>query len=64
MGEDLDLSFEVVTKYEDVNAAYTATCSGGRSDCCTRVCTNIVDDISSLDAWEQYLDINAGVLQY
>ena len=62
----LDLSFEVVSK---VNAAsYSNGCSGSRSDCCTRTCTrqpneNTNQD-SSMQAWDDYLEINAGVLQY
>ncbi|ALV75029.1 hypothetical protein KAM398_21190 [Acinetobacter sp. KAM398] len=66
MSLDLDLSFEVVSK---VNAAcYSNACSGSRSDCCTRTCTrqsnaNTNQD-SSMQAWDNYLEINAGVLQY
>lgn len=60
----LDLSFEVVKSNSQQAMAYTKECSGSRSDCCTRTCTRIVDETSSLEAWEQYLDINAGVLQY
>lgn len=45
---------------------YTTTCSGGRSDCCTRVCTrpNIGSDDGSLESWDTYLEANAGILQY
>jgi hypothetical protein len=45
---------------------YSDGCSGSRSACCTRVCTraNIGSDDGSLDAWDAYLDVNAGVLQY
>lgn len=62
----LDLSFEIIDK--ENSASYSDGCSGGRSDCCTRVCTrngivNANQD-SSLQSWEDYLEINAGVLQY
>ena len=63
----LDLSFEVITKGYEMTREYTRECSGARSDCCTRVCTRIQEADSSdasFDAWEKYLDINAGVLQY
>lgn len=60
----MDLSFEVVKTNSKQAATYTRECSGSRSDCCTRTCTRIVDDNSSFEAWEQYLEINAGVLQY
>lgn len=60
-----DLIFEVVSNSMD-SASYTAGCSGGRSDCCTRTCTRPLQETSNTDmaAWENYLDINAGVLQY
>lgn len=60
----MDLSFEVVNSNSQQAMAYTKECSGSRSDCCTRTCTRIVDENSSFEAWEQYLEINAGVLQY
>ncbi|MBE0471784.1 MAG: hypothetical protein IBX55_20020 [Methyloprofundus sp.] len=59
----MDLSFKVVNEKLDSNK-YTATCSGSRSDCCTRTCTRITENTSSIEAWEKYLEINAGVLQY
>jgi hypothetical protein len=45
---------------------YSDGCSGSRSACCTRVCTrvNAGSDDASLDAWDAYLEVNAGVLQY
>ncbi|GAB7195691.1 hypothetical protein [Dickeya fangzhongdai] len=63
--EHLDLSFEVVSN-TNATAQYTGGCSGDRSDCCTRVCTRAGSDDqnSGIDAWEKYLEINAGVLQY
>ncbi|ENX08088.1 hypothetical protein F897_02495 [Acinetobacter variabilis] len=65
MSNKLDLSFEVVRPDIHASREYTKTCSGGVSDCCTRTCTRITDDSnSSLDAWEQYLEVNEGILQY
>lgn len=52
---------------ESVNQAnYSDGCSGARSDCCTRVCTrnNVNSDENSLKRWDEYLEVNAGVLQY
>ncbi len=48
------------------SVSYTATCSGSRSDCCTRVCTrvDVGSDDGSLTSWDDYLEVNAGVLQY
>lgn len=63
----LDLEFKVVEKKGVNQAEYSADCSGSRSDCCTRVCTrdNVnKNDQSSFQAWEKYLEVNAGVLQY
>lgn len=62
---NLDLSFEVVNQQATaMTAQYTTTCSGARSDCCTRVCTRINSEASSTDAWDMYLEVNTGVLQY
>jgi len=47
---------------------YSAGCSEGkRSACCTKVCTkcpNTSEEDSSLQAWDKYLEVEAGVLQY
>lgn len=61
---NLDLSFEVVRQQTTTMATYSDGCSGSRSDCCTRVCTRINNEASSTDAWDMYLEVNAGVLQY
>ncbi|UTG75235.1 hypothetical protein KCG53_08280 [Neisseria subflava] len=61
---NLDLSFEVVNQQATTMAKYSDGCSGQRSDCCTRVCTRINNEASSTDAWDMYLEVNAGVLQY
>lgn len=61
----VSLSFEQIQ--EDMNqAGYTGGCSGGRSDCCTRTCTRKDNhsDEDSLQSWDDYLEVNAGVLQY
>ncbi|MCV3457100.1 hypothetical protein [Campylobacter sp. CNRCH_2016_0050h] len=60
----ISLDFEEI-KYLNSNVDYTETCSGDRSDCCTRVCTRHNDsDESSLDAWSEYLEVVSGVVQY
>ncbi len=43
---------------------YTANCSGGRSDCCTRTCSRDGNFIASEEAWEAYLKIEGGQVQY
>jgi len=66
MKNSLDLSFEVVEREAGVqNSAGCKT--GGRSTCCTTYCTrdcNIVNSEESMDAWDNYLQLNTGVLQY
>lgn len=59
------LAFQVIEDSFDATQ-YTTTCSGGRSDCCTRVCTRVGIESSegSIEAWENFLEVNAGVLQY
>lgn len=61
---NLDLSFEIVNQPGTTMAQYSDGCSGSRSDCCTRVCTRINNEASSTEAWELYLEVNTGVLQY
>ena len=58
---------EIEEKNLETVGRYTEGCSGDRSDCCTRVCTrneNCCDEESSLQTWDQYLEVEAGVLQY
>lgn len=49
---------------------YTAGCSGARSDCCTRTCSNtrkcLTDDslAGSNEAWEDFLFLEGGEIQY
>lgn len=66
MVNKVSLKFSEVNERSEVGAKYTTTCSGSRSDCCTRVCTraNVGSDDGSLDSWDEYLEVNAGVLQY
>ena len=49
-------------------ATYTATCSGSRSDCCTKVCTRVAsyngNFAASEEAWEQFLKVEGGQVQY
>ena len=63
----MDLSFEVLNPDLEAQKTYSKGCtSGGSSGCCTAICSGgckpRVD--TSIEAWEQYLEINAGVLQY
>ena len=56
------LQFEEIDEKE-LFADYTRDCSGGRSDCCTRVCTR--DDYVSTEAeWGRFLNVEGGVIQY
>lgn len=60
------LVFEEVTENE-LFADYTADCSGGRSDCCTRVCTRQHDGkypLATEEEWGRFLDVKGGVIQY
>ncbi len=43
---------------------YTDDCSGGRSDCCTRVCSRDQNFVASEAAWEQFLKVEGGHVQY
>jgi hypothetical protein len=59
----IDRGFVEITAREgDMKAS--AKCSGGRSDCCTRVCSADQNYTDTADAWEQFLDIEAGEIQY
>ena len=63
----MDLSFEIINPNMEASKTYSKGCtSGGSSGCCTAICSGgckpMVD--SSFEAWEQYLEINTGVLQY
>ena len=56
------LQFEEIDEKEFF-ADYTADCSGGRSDCCTRVCTRD-RYVSTEEEWGKFLNIEGGVIQY
>lgn len=43
---------------------YTDDCSGSRSDCCTRTCSRDGNFVSSEDAWEKFLAVEGGQVQY
>ncbi|MBA4820358.1 hypothetical protein OLZ33_01565 [Pantoea ananatis] len=71
MSQLLDLTFEVIKK--NVIAQNSAGCkTNGTSTCCSTYCTakncrgieNGSETESGMDAWDQYLQMNAGVLQY
>ncbi|WP_459993236.1 hypothetical protein [Methylosoma difficile] len=70
MDELLENGFAEVLVKTGMNAGkeYSADCSGNRSDCCTRVCSggcsadaNFVDNSS---AWDAFLSIEGGQVQY
>lgn len=55
-------SFTVLSDSE-LDCGYSNGCSGSRSDCCTRVCTKIAQTANA-EQWGNFLEINAGVMQY
>jgi len=60
--------FVEINENDGSEMAYTAGCSGGRSDCCTRVCSDGCEDrndsISSESEWEAFLEVKGGQVQY
>lgn len=60
------LGFAEITAEDGmVNAAqYTADCSGSRSDCCTRTCSADPTFVGSPEAWEAFLSVKGGQIQY
>lgn len=44
--------------------SYTASCSGSRSDCCTRTCSADANFAENNEAWEKYLAVKGGQVQY
>lgn len=71
MSTVLDLTFEVIK--QNIKAQNSAGCkTNGTSTCCSTYCTakncqgieSEPEHGSSMDAWDQYLQMNAGVLQY
>ncbi len=65
--DSIDLSFEVVSGGM-ADSAYSAGCtSGGSSGCCTAICSGGCKgsiESASQAAWDRYLEVNEGVLQY
>lgn len=60
-----EFGFFVVADEDGMDSvAYTATCSGSRSDCCTRVCSADANFTDSAEAWEKYLAVKGGQVQY
>ena len=49
-------------------ANYTAECSGARSDCCTRTCSRKCSTDATFagtnEAWEEFLFLEGGEIQY
>lgn len=43
---------------------YSTSCSGGRSDCCTRTCSRDSNFTASTEAWEKFLQVEGGQIQY
>ncbi len=66
--EELNLDeygFAVLSDEDGMESvAYTATCSGSRSDCCTRVCSADANFTENAEAWEKYLSVKGGQVQY
>ena len=67
MKKALDLSFEVIK--QTILAQNSAGCkTNGSSGCCTTYCTTRacqkVDPENEVEAWDEYLKLNTGVLQY
>lgn len=58
--------FEEVTVEHGMadGSMYTDSCSGGRSDCCTRTCSRDGNFTASEEAWEAFLKIEGGQVQY
>ena len=59
--KNFDFRFEAVS--DNMLQAYSGGCSGDRSDCCTRVCTRDAQPVNA-EQWGQFLELNAGVVQY
>lgn len=58
--EFVEIKFEEI-KEEELFSEYTAGCSGGRSDCCTRTCGKVG---LSEQEWGKFLEVEGGVIQY
>lgn len=64
--ELLENGFSEVLVENGMNNAgtYTATCSGARSDCCTRTCSADGSFVDNANAWDAFLSIEGGQVQY
>lgn len=60
--ENTILLFEEI-KEEEIFAEYSDSCSGSRSDCCTRVCTRN-HEMATEEEWGKFLEVESGVIQY
>lgn len=56
------IQFEEINE-EEMFADYTQTCSGDRSECCTRVCTRD-NYVASEEEWGKFLEVEGGIIQY
>lgn len=54
-----EIKFEEIMDHE-MATHYTKNCSGGRSDCCTRVCKPRAEE----QDWGKYLQVYGGAVQY
>lgn len=62
--EEKKLNFKfMVLSDNSITDGYSAGCSGSRSDCCTRVCTHYAKPATA-EQWGNFLEVNAGVIQY
>ena len=65
MGDLEKYGFSIVSDEEGMDSAmYTAACSGSRTDCCTRTCSTNANFVENEEAWEQYLTVKGGQVQY
>lgn len=57
--------FAIISDEDGMNAvAFTDSCSGSRSECCTRTCSADANFVENTEAWEQYLAVKGGQVQY
>ena len=60
-----EYSFAIISDEDGMDSiAYTATCSGSRSDCCSRACSADANFVESAEAGEKYLSVKGGQVQY
>jgi hypothetical protein len=58
--------FEILDESQGMENAltYSAKCSGGRSDCCTRTCSADENFVADEESWAKFLDVKGGQIQY